>query len=169
MTHRWSLSVDEKLYRTILCRCSYVSLLWGHNGHDVVWNHQPHDCLLNRSFRPKSRKASKIRVTGLLWPVNSPHKGPISQKTFPFDDVIMTHAIKIVAVRLICHWALAITQRIWLLFKRQRVPTFTDTSKYVVVISGKCYMSRYNTIEHKEPIISYEFKDKWWYYNHRVV
>ena len=24
------------------------------------------------------------------WPVNSPHKGPVTWKTFPFDDVIMT-------------------------------------------------------------------------------
>ena len=23
------------------------------------------------------------------WPVNSPHKGPVTQKMFPFDDVIM--------------------------------------------------------------------------------
>ena len=23
------------------------------------------------------------------WPVNSPHKGPVTQKTFPFDDVIV--------------------------------------------------------------------------------
>ena len=25
-------------------------------------------------------------------PVNSPHKGPVTRKMFPFDDVIMTHA-----------------------------------------------------------------------------
>ena len=24
------------------------------------------------------------------WPVNSPHKGPVTRKLFPFDDVIMT-------------------------------------------------------------------------------
>ena len=23
------------------------------------------------------------------WPVNSPHKGPVTRKMFPFDDVIM--------------------------------------------------------------------------------
>ena len=23
------------------------------------------------------------------WPVNPPHKGPVTQKMFPFDDVIM--------------------------------------------------------------------------------
>ena len=24
------------------------------------------------------------------WPVNSPHKGPVTRKMFPFDDVIMS-------------------------------------------------------------------------------
>ena len=25
------------------------------------------------------------------WPVNSPHKGPVTRKMFPLDDVIMTY------------------------------------------------------------------------------
>ena len=32
---------------------------------DGVWNHQPHDCLLNRLFRRRSKKTSKLRVTSL--------------------------------------------------------------------------------------------------------
>ena len=32
-------------------------------------------------------------VRGIHWsPVNSPHKGPVTQKMFPFDDIIMSHA-----------------------------------------------------------------------------
>ena len=42
-----------------------VPLQWRHNGPDSVWNHQPHDCLLNRLFRRRSEKSSKLRVTGL--------------------------------------------------------------------------------------------------------
>ena len=34
-------------------------------GGDGISNHQPHDCLLNRLFRRKSKKTSKLRVTGL--------------------------------------------------------------------------------------------------------
>ena len=50
------------------------SLQWRHNGGDSVSNHQPHDCLLNRLFRRRSKKTSKIRVTGLcMW--NSPGTG----------------------------------------------------------------------------------------------
>ena len=60
----------------------------------TISNHQPHGCLLNRLFRRRSKKTSKRRVTGLCVgnspvPVNSPHKGPVTRKMFPFDDVIM--------------------------------------------------------------------------------
>ena len=39
-------------------------LRWRHNDHAGVSNHQPHGCLLNRLFRRKSKKTSKLRVTG---------------------------------------------------------------------------------------------------------
>ena len=69
-------------------------LRWRHNGRDSVSNHQIHLCLLNRLFRRRSKKTSKLRITGLCvgnspGPVNSPHKWPITRKMFPFDDVIM--------------------------------------------------------------------------------
>ena len=43
----------------------YNALQWRQNGPDSVSNHQPHDCLLNRLFRRRSKKTSKLRVTGL--------------------------------------------------------------------------------------------------------
>ena len=42
-----------------------IPLRWDHNERDCVSNHQPHGCLLNHSFRPRSKKISKLRVTGL--------------------------------------------------------------------------------------------------------
>ena len=51
-----------------------LSLRWRHNGRDGVSNHQPHDCLLNGLFRRRSKKASKLRVTGLCVG-NSPGTG----------------------------------------------------------------------------------------------
>ena len=73
-----------------------VSLWWRHNDHDSVSYHQPDECLLNRLFRRTSKKTSKLRVTGLCvgnspGPVNSPHKGPVTRKMFPFDDVMMSY------------------------------------------------------------------------------
>ena len=43
----------------------YPSLHWLHNEHDGVSNHRRLDCLLNRLFRRRSKKTSKLRVTGL--------------------------------------------------------------------------------------------------------
>ena len=62
------LHILSAIYRRAL-------LLWRHNGRDGVSNHQPHDCLLNRSFRPRSKKTSKLRVTGLLCAGSSPVTG----------------------------------------------------------------------------------------------
>ena len=47
---------------------------WRHIGCDSVSNHQPHDCLLNCLFRRRSKKISKLRVTGLC-AGNSPGTG----------------------------------------------------------------------------------------------
>ena len=71
-----------------------VPLHWHHNDHSGVSNHQPRGCLLNRLFRRRSKETSKLRVTGLCvgnspGPVNSPHKGPVTRKMLPFDDVIL--------------------------------------------------------------------------------
>ena len=46
-------------------RSRSVTLRWRHNERDGVSNHQPHVCLLNRSIRRRSKKTSKLRVTGL--------------------------------------------------------------------------------------------------------
>ena len=40
-------------------------LHWRHNERDGVSDEQHHDSLLNRLFRRGSKKASKLRVTGL--------------------------------------------------------------------------------------------------------
>ena len=42
------------------------TLHWRHNERAGVSNHQPHDCLLNRLFRRRSKKSSKLRVTDPL-------------------------------------------------------------------------------------------------------
>ena len=42
-----------------------IPLQWHHNGRDGVSKHQIHDCLLSRLFRRRSKKISKLRVTGL--------------------------------------------------------------------------------------------------------
>ena len=68
------------LYRHIVVytvRCISMSLRWRHNGCDSVSNYQPHHCLLNRLFRRRSKKTSKLRITGLC-AGNSPGTGESS-------------------------------------------------------------------------------------------
>ena len=93
------LSVSIIIYAQSYDDIRYVlTLQWRHDERDGVSDHKPHDCLLNRLFRRRAKKyqisASLAFVQGIhRWPVNSPHKGPVTpQKMFPFDDVIMEYA-----------------------------------------------------------------------------
>ena len=93
-----------------------IALHWRHNDHNGVSNHQPHGGLLNLLFRRRSKKTSKLHFTGLCvgkspGPVNSLHKGPVTQKMFPFDDVIMVRkwisvAIYIILVAIFYIWCI---------------------------------------------------------------
>ena len=70
------------------------ALQWRHNEHDGVLNRQPHECLLNRLFMYRSKKISKLNVTGLcagISPVTGefPAQRASYAEIFPFDDVIM--------------------------------------------------------------------------------
>ena len=60
----WRLNDMETIY----------TLQWRHNGRDSVSKNQPYDCFLNRLFRHRSKKTSKLRVTGLC-AGNSPKAG----------------------------------------------------------------------------------------------
>ena len=71
-----------------------ITLQWRHNGHDGVSNHQLNDCLLNHLCRHRSKTVSLAFVRKIHWsPVNSLHKGPVTRKIFPFDDVIIISKI----------------------------------------------------------------------------
>ena len=50
--------------------------------------------------RKHQSSASLAFVWGIhRWPVNSPHKGPVPRKLFPFDGVIMCRALYLAALR----------------------------------------------------------------------
>ena len=75
-----STSIQEWWPKLTMNRRCCLLTLWlsslgcRHNGRDGVSNHQHHDCLLNRLFWCRSRKTSKLRVTGLCVG-NSPGTG----------------------------------------------------------------------------------------------
>ena len=56
------------------CATFQWPLQWHHNELNGCSNHQPHDCFLNCLFSRRSKKTSKLHVTGLC-PGNSPVTG----------------------------------------------------------------------------------------------
>ena len=107
--HAWNLKGlkerkkphSERPFNVLFSRKFRVLLLSFRRRHDergVVSNHWRLDGLLNRLLRRKSKKTSKLLATGLCegihwWPVNTPHKGPVTRKILPFDDVIMVNRL----------------------------------------------------------------------------
>ena len=63
--YTWSVAHMCKKMSFFSATYPTCTLQWRHNGRDGVPNHQLHYCLLNRSFRRRSKKTSKLRVTGL--------------------------------------------------------------------------------------------------------
>ena len=66
--------ITQEIYELIIQSCNIqvaltrklrTKLLWRHNEPDGVSNHQPHDCLFNHLFGHRSKKTSKLCVTGL--------------------------------------------------------------------------------------------------------
>ena len=77
--------VTSKLLGLYSLRIRRLTLRWRHNDHAGVSNHQPPGCLLNRLFRRKSKKTSKLRVTGLC-AGNSPGTGEFSAQMASYAE-----------------------------------------------------------------------------------
>ena len=65
---------------------------------DGIWNHRRLDCLLNRLFRRRWKNQSSASLSferrNHGWPMDSPPKGPVTLKMFPFDYVIVGRQVK---------------------------------------------------------------------------
>ena len=83
----WILTIIVRIPDYSAWTWSTSTLQWRHNERDNVSNHQPHDCLHNHLFRRRSKKTSKLRVTGLC-AENSPVTGEFpAQKASDADTV----------------------------------------------------------------------------------
>ena len=67
-------NVEIRGSRGVVCQGHVYALQWRHDERDSVSNHQPHDCLFHCLCRRRSKKTSKLRVTGLC-ARNSPVTG----------------------------------------------------------------------------------------------
>ena len=91
--------MDEKGYIMIHFLSTRVvnsrhTLQWGYIGRNGVLNHRRLDCLPDRLFRRRSKKTSKLRVTGLCDRNSSvtgefPVQRVSNAEMFPFDFVNM--------------------------------------------------------------------------------
>ena len=96
---RFSVRVEDPLRTTRMSMNQFLhhgllALQWRHNESDGVSNHRCDDCLLYRVFRKHQSSASLASVRGIhRSSVNSPHKGPVTRKMFPSDDVIMCRGV----------------------------------------------------------------------------
>ena len=99
-TKQWYISpMHTHVFCTVSNTVTFVWASWAititSNEHYVVSNHRSFDCLYNSLCAPTSNSHQSpncwLFVRGIhRWPVNSPHKGPVTQKRFPFDDAIVT-------------------------------------------------------------------------------
>ena len=86
------------------------TLRWRHNDRDGVPNYQRLDCLLNRLFRRRSKKTSKLRVTGLC-EGNSPVAGEFTTQRasnavsiwFRHHEAMVMRHVEICGLTFSCH------------------------------------------------------------------
>ena len=74
--------------------CCNESLQWRHNEWDGVSNHRRLDfcsTVCSGLAHRKHQSSASMAFEGGIhrWPVNSPHKGPVTRKMFPVGDVII--------------------------------------------------------------------------------
>ena len=118
-----------------------IPLRWRHNGRDSVSNHQPRHCLLNRLFRRRSKKTSKLRVTDLC-AGNSPGTGEFpaqvvgNAENVSIDDVIMQSLVGVPALSLPCR--MQHSKSFVEIYITEWSPTLNDSPRnYITVISFK--------------------------------
>ena len=95
---KWWICIVSRPQTTLISRWglhTFIPLQWRHNQRNGVSNHQrvsivyPTVCS-GADPRQHQSSASLAFVRGInRWPLNSAHKGPVTRKMFPFDDVIM--------------------------------------------------------------------------------
>ena len=89
-----AISVMISLVINKSCVGEHNALQCRHNERNGVSNHRPNDfcstVYWGADQRTHQSSESLAFVRGIhRWPVTSPHKGPVTRKMFPFDDVIM--------------------------------------------------------------------------------
>ena len=150
LTH-WCIILlpGEGLWGVILAHATAGNLVcplqWRHNGHDGVSNHRRLNCLLNRLYRRKSKKTSKLCVTGIC-EGNSPVTGEFnSQRASNAETVSIRWRRHVPGSYDRCtSWSLQLT---WLSGTRKSSP-YSNTQRDVkgIRISSYIWSRKYKTM-----------------------
>ena len=79
--------------REIIINTTFITAI--SNGRHGVSNYHSIECLFNSLFKLTTKEHQRSALLSFCvwgihrWPVVSPHKGTVTRKMFPFDDVIM--------------------------------------------------------------------------------
>ena len=139
--HSRDVTATELLWPFTRWIVSEKPLRWRHNGCDSVSNHQPHDCLLNLLFRRRSKKTSKLRVTGrCAW--NSPGTGEFPAQMASNAEIVSIwwrhHALTYICI-LIWFYTTVLLNLVQMHLKRQE-PDYHMLSMLFLfnVLLGQC-------------------------------
>ena len=125
-----------------------ASLHWRHNGYDGVSNHQPHHRLLNRLYGRRSKKTSKLRVTGLCVG-NSPGTGEFPAQMASNEENVsiwwrhmyMTFIIRLPRWHLWCpsalyqHWCTSNNTGIWMVREHLLFSIYRLYLRYITLLA----------------------------------
>ena len=141
-----------------------LPLRWRQNGRDSVSNHQPHDCLLNRLFRRRLKKTSKLRVTGLCVG-NSPGTGEFPTQMASDAEIVSIwwrHHVRWVSM-----WSyVKLCRGDFFIFSFHRWITKVSLSRMLWFLLLRCLlMWKYYLIEWRIRIYKYRRYIKWGNYN----
>ena len=119
LNHNTKLFIHENAFKYIVCEMTTILSGWRWVNF-IIWMVLCHSDVTQRHYRDVIMSAMASQITSLTivystvysgadqrkhqspaslafvsgvhrWPVNSPHKGPVTRKMFPFDHVIMSH------------------------------------------------------------------------------
>ena len=98
-THNWWPPTTE--YNDVIMNGHYNEVIMSAMGSQITGLRIVYSTVYSGADQRKHQSsASPDFVRGIhRWPMNSPHKGPVTRKMFPFDEVIMEKTV-------ICGWLL---------------------------------------------------------------
>ena len=88
-------SIDDKIFVTIIhLTCHYCDAIMGAMASQIPSLTIVYSTVYSWADQRKHESSASLAfVRGIhRWPVNSPHKAPVTRKTIPFDDVIIVSA-----------------------------------------------------------------------------